>query len=79
MTPHTRMQAHFTKSDPSVMLRGVHFGDLHFVDWLHRGAQVRPRNPKPETGTRSPRPETLNPFPDTRDLRTEARSPELGT
>jgi len=34
-------KAHFNKDDPSVFVRGVHYGDLHFVDWLHRGARVK--------------------------------------
>jgi len=30
----------FNRSDPGLMVHGVFYGDLHFVDWLHRGANV---------------------------------------
>ncbi len=29
------------RNDPSIMVHAVHYGDLHFLDWLHRAALVK--------------------------------------
>ena len=38
--PNLKTLPGFNRSDPGLMVHGVFYGDLHFVDWLHRGAKV---------------------------------------
>ena len=38
--PNLKNLPGFNRSDPGLMVHGIYYGDLHFVDWLRRGPQV---------------------------------------